>query len=391
MKILQLLNDWVFDNSVLSVFSTMTDMEVDNRYVVFRTSDDKDLRKIESPHLVEAVQIGTVEYEKLKSEEWDVVWVHALTGIKAQFIFSLPNRPIVMWSTWGYDYVRFAGRWLYGPRTTRLWLKAISRKSAIKDFLTYVVAKTPWSRFLPYTFCRFFRMVDFYSTVVPEEEPFLSRILGPSAKRLPFHYVGKKSNEVPKVDLMAKRIWVGNSATLTNNHLDVFPFLEKYRDFEICVPLSYSTTAEDKASAEIVESEGRVRFGGRFFPIKDFLPRADYVKRMKECSVFIFAHLRQQALGNINLALKMGGCVIMDDRSPVFRYLRCNGIVAYTLQDLRRKGIGWIVNDFKPRQDSNIANTWKVRNYDAMKAEITGTVRFLAEEVVRRNQKRAPK
>lgn len=386
MKILQLLNDWIFDNSVIKNFTTLEAGEIQNCFVILRASDDKELRKIESPHLVEVVQIGTAEYEKLKSEEWDVVWVHALTGIKAQFILSLPKHPIVMWSTWGYDYVRFAGRWLYGPRTTRLWLKATAPKSAIKDFLTYVVAKTPWLRFLPYTYCRFFRIVDFYSTIVPEEEPFLSRILGPLAKRLPFHYASDRSREItwPKVDLGAKRIWAGNSATLTNNHLDVFPILEKYTDYEIRVPMSYSTTTADKASAESVEREGRTRLGNRFQPIKDFLPRADYVKRMGECSVFIFAHRRQQSAGNTRIALKMGGCVIMDCRSPVYLNMKSNGIVVYTLDELRQKGLAWILDDFRLRQDENIEKCQMVKSFGVMHAEITETVKLLAEEVVRR-------
>ncbi len=234
MKILHLIQDWVFDNAVVRNFSALEENgRLQNKFVILRAFDDKVLWKIELPHLVEVIQTDTEECERLKVEPFDVIWVHALTDIKANFILSLAKRPIVMWSTWGYDYVRFANRWLYGPRTTQLWFRVTSIRSAIKTALTYLVAKTPWVRFLPHLHCRFFRIVDFYSTVVPDEEVLLSRIVRPSARRLAFHYASRKGQEtvMPQVNLDVKRIWIGNSATLTNNHLDVFPILEKYREF----------------------------------------------------------------------------------------------------------------------------------------------------------------
>lgn len=384
MRILHLIQDWVFDNAVVLNFSAMEDGEdLQNRFVILRASDDKALRKIESPHLVEVVQPDTKEYERLKVEPFDVIWVHALTDIKARFILALTNRPIIMWSTWGYDYVRFANRWLYGPRTTRLWFKVTSLRSSLKTVLTYLVAKTPWVRFLPHLHCRFFRIVDFYSTVVPDEEVLLSRIVRSSARRLAFHYTSKKSPKTvrPHVDLDAKRIWVGNSATLTNNHLDVFPILEKYREFEIYTPLSYSTTASDKAAAEYIERGGHLHFGERYFPHKKFLPFDEYAKLMGECAVFIFAHRRQQSGGNCVLALTMGGCVIMDERNPIFSHVKRNGIAIYSLTDLRKQGVERLLEDFRPHQLDNIKKAMKLWNYDKLMNEVKQTIGYLRTEV----------
>ena len=384
MKILHLIQDWVFDNTVIRNFSALeANSKLQNKFVILRASDDKVLRKIELPHLVEVVQTDTEENGRLTAEPFDIIWVHGLTDIKARFILSLTKRPIIMWSTWGYDYVRFASRWLYGPRTTRLWLKVTSIRTAVKTVLTYLVAKTPWVRFLPHLHCRFFRMVDFYSTVVPDEEVLLLRIVRPSARRLAFHYASKKGREtvMPQVNLDVKRIWIGNSATLTNNHLDVFPVLEKYREFEVHAPLSYSTTASDKAAAEVIESNGQSRFGERFVAHKEFLPFDEYVRLMGGCAVFVFAHRRQQSCGNIGIALRMGGCVIMDERNPVFNHVRRNGITVYSLSDLRLQGLAWILDDFRPRQLENIKKAKELWDYDRMMDEIKLSVRCLQSQI----------
>ena len=384
MTILHLFIDWVFDNAAIQIFSEIEKgCGLKNRFVVLRDSDNKTLYKIESQYQVDVVQIDTVECEQLKSEEWDVIWVHALTDIKARFILSLSKRPVIVWSTWGYDYVRFANRWLYGLRTTRLWFKGTSFRSAVKSILTYFVSKTPWVRFLPHLHCKFFRVVDFYSTVVPEEEVLLSHILGKSAKRISFHYCSTKSRDVswPQVDLSAKRIWVGNSATLTNNHLDVLPILEKYKEFELHLPLSYSTTASDVVVGEAVEKYGKRHFGKFFYAHKDFLPFGEYMKLMSQCALFVFAHRRQQSGGNTTLALRMGGCVVMDERNPVFQYARHNGIKLYTLSDLRQHGVAWLIDDFRPRQLENMRKARGLWDYERMMTDIRHSIGVLREHI----------
>ena len=384
MRILHLLIDWVFDNAAIGIFSDMEkDCVLENRFVILRTSDDKVLHKIESRHKVDVIQVNTDAYEWLKKEPFDIIWVHALTDIKARFVLSLPKRPVIVWSTWGYDYVRFANRWLYGLRTTRLWLKGTAFKSAVKSIMTYLVSITPWVRFLPHLYCKFFRVVDFYSTVVPEEEVFLSRILGKKAKRIAFHYCSQKNRDViwPRVDLSAKRIWIGNSATLTNNHLDVLPVIEECKGFEIHIPLSYSTFPGDKVVSEAVEKEGKRRWGDRFYSHKDFLPFDEYRKLMGQCALFIFAHRRQQSGGNITLALRMGGCVVMDERNPIFQYAKRNGICLYSLSDLKRHGAERLIEDFRPRQLENMTKARELWRYERMMTEIRNSIGFLREKI----------
>ena len=99
-------------------------------------------------------------------------------------------------------------------------------------------------------------------------------------------------------------ILVGNSATPTNFHLDVFKKLQRYQNenIRIFVPLSYGL----KTYAEEVIKSGKELFGDRFVPLTDFMPKEDYFKFLMNIDIAVFANDRQQALGNIIALLYAG-------------------------------------------------------------------------------------
>lgn len=109
---------------------------------------------------------------------------------------------------------------------------------------------------------------------------------------------------------------VGNSADPSNNHFEIFTILKALQDqtFRITCPLSYG----DLEYAKKVAAEGYELFGGRFTPLLDFLPIQDYIKILAQIDIAVFAHKRQQALGNVVSLLGLGKKVYM--RSDVTSY-----------------------------------------------------------------------
>ena len=383
MRVLHLMTDWIFADGPIEVFLSC---DIHNKFVILRETDDKDIRKIQLAQYVDVVEIGTAEYEDIKNCKWDLIWVHGLTNNHARFVLSLKQKTFVMWSTWGYDYVRFASRWLYGVHTTFLWLKITPFKTIVKTILTYLVAKTGLVRFLPHLHCRFFRLVDFYSVVISDEDQFMSRILKKTARRVDFHYIGLKPKqgeviEFPVVDLNAKRIWIGNSATLTNNHIDVFHIVSKLREYQVLVPLSYALHSKRDIVTDMIDSIGVELLKERFCPIHDFMPFDEYKNLMSTCAVFIFAHRRQQSVGNLCLALRLGGCVIMNSCSPAYQYFTRHGVVIYSLAELNRRGINKILTEFRLHQRENIERYKQLRNYDKLVSEIKHSVDYLRAEI----------
>ena len=69
----------------------------------------------------------------------------------------------------------------------------------------------------------------------------------------------------------------------------------------------------------------------------------------------IFAHERQQAMGNIYTALKMGCKVYLSETNKVFSYYKNLGVAVFSIQkDLNQENIN------KPLTDEQIMNNKKI-------------------------------
>jgi hypothetical protein len=111
-------------------------------------------------------------------------------------------------------------------------------------------------------------------------------------------------------------IQIGNSADPTNNHMEIFGKLSKYanEDITIYVPLSYG----DSKYAQEVIKKGYEVFGDKFKPMLDFMPYEEYLQFLGKIDIAIFAHRRQQAMGNTITLLGLGKKVYM--RSDVVQW-----------------------------------------------------------------------
>lgn len=136
MKILHLIDDWVFADGAIEVFKSFN---VENKFVILRCNDSKKVEKIKNAQDVIVVQINTDEYEGLVHGDWDVVWVHGYIQIKGRFVARIDGRVAVVWSTWGFDYVKDVGLWPFGFWTTLLWIKITPLKEKT-TFLPSVIS-----------------------------------------------------------------------------------------------------------------------------------------------------------------------------------------------------------------------------------------------------------
>ncbi len=122
------------------------------------------------------------------------------------------------------------------------------------------------------------------------------------------------------------RIVIGNSATESNRHLELFEMLRGLNTDsmdtdetdtngvdtdgpELWCPLSYGNAAY----REEVIRRGRELFGERFHPITQYMCFEEYMRFLYSCSVGIYYNSRQQALGNISRMLAMGKKVFLPE------------------------------------------------------------------------------
>ena len=101
-----------------------------------------------------------------------------------------------------------------------------------------------------------------------------------------------------------KRILVGNSATVSNKHIEIFEMLKKYKDedIQIICPLSYG----NEEYRQEVKKKGEEILGDIFCPILHYIEKEKYIELLSTCTVGIFNNNRQQAMGNINIMLYLG-------------------------------------------------------------------------------------
>ena len=134
------------------------------------------------------------------------------------------------------------------------------------------------------------------------------------------HQEQSNAEEVPaRSDSMA-RILVGNSADPSNEHLEVFKLLEKFKeeDIQIIVPLSYG----DKAYAKEIARVGKDIFGNKLISLMELIPLDEYRRLQHGLDIAIFAHKRQQAMGNIISLLGMGKKVYLRSDISTWRSLK---------------------------------------------------------------------
>ncbi len=123
------------------------------------------------------------------------------------------------------------------------------------------------------------------------------------------------------------RVLVGNSAAPWNNHLQILHALEAVdkKSFHYYIPLSYG----DSAYAEHIIQEFKHSFPGRVHPLMQFMSLPDYIRYLALMDVLVFAHDRQAALFNIQLALRMGKKVFI--KSSVSTWKQYVNIRGYSL------------------------------------------------------------
>ncbi len=125
----------------------------------------------------------------------------------------------------------------------------------------------------------------------------------------------------------AVNIIVGNSATPTNHHEEVFNMLQHYANCNIRIycPLSYGNVRYGETVSEL----GKKIFGDKFNPILDFMDKKEYMKFLAKMDIGIFYNDRQQAMGNIYSMLKLGKKVFLRTKTSMWGNCLNQGLKVY--------------------------------------------------------------
>lgn len=131
---------------------------------------------------------------------------------------------------------------------------------------------------------------------------------------------------------LGNNVLIGNSCSYTNNHLHILNVLsQKGVKADIMAPLSYGG---DERYKQCVIRLGVELFGDSFHPIEDFMSIDDYNKLLLSCNSFVFGSLRQEAVGNILIALYIGGRVYLQSSNPLLKFYKSLGLIIFSMDEI---------------------------------------------------------
>ena len=153
-------------------------------------------------------------------------------------------------------------------------------------------------------------------------------------------------------------IQLGNSAASSNNHIRILEELTRFKDknIRIFLPLSYG---EKKYSERVIE-KGEKLFGEKFIPLTEFMPYEKYLEFLMNIDIAIFAHRRQQGMGNIINLLGLGKKVYLRSDITPWGLFRDNNVKVYDVKDIQ---LDLIDDCIKNKNQMKIKKYFSKENY----------------------------
>jgi len=276
------------------------------------------------------IVINSKEYDNLILElnGYSSIFIHFLCDLKFEIIENVTDLTKLVWMCWGQDIHKMIIPDSYMPSTRKLLWKNGLRQEFFWKYLL-------WLRQLKFPFTRRGKVLNRFNYCCPVIYHDLNQTnkkLNQKIKYLPFHYSTLEQILGKIIDSKCNgpNILIGNSSSYASNHLDVFEILKKLdlSKRQIIVPLNYG----DMIYGDQIEITGKAFFGKNFIALREFLDSDEYSGIIQSCSVAIFNHIRQQALGNIIICLWLGIRVYLNEKGSLFKYLKTLELPVFSIQ-----------------------------------------------------------
>lgn len=342
IKILHLCHDEKFMDGAIFLFEKafpgfntfMVILPVTNLPLKYITNSDVPLKKI----------ICSKKYiSKIKRTEqnYDLIVCHGINRFTASLIISSAIKEKYMWSLLGaelYGNKKLYSQSLLGEQTTII-ANGLKEDVGIIDWVKKIYRKVRYPN-LPQVdnveknVVEAVRKVGHFGSLIKEEFDYLNlnKFISSETKFQPLSYYPLEyfSNKTDFKSKLGYNILVGNSASFTNNHKEIFDELKKLDigKRKIITPLSYGNIKYQKKISKV----GSNLFGSQFVPLIKFMSLKDYNKSIESCGITIMNHYRQQGVGNVLQSIWQGRKVYLSEKNVLFAYLNRIGCIVFSIE-----------------------------------------------------------
>ncbi|OOZ40377.1 hypothetical protein BOW53_07840 [Solemya pervernicosa gill symbiont] len=264
----------------------------------------------------------------------DIIIVHCLEDHKIRIIESIPDSKIVVWAGWGADYYN---RFIGGEYRYFNWQTHKAMLLSDYKYPLRVLKKTILSIQSLYRLKKITVRVDGFSTPCNTEFQYVKNILGNSfrAKSVQIRYSSNEKYQEKGVSCIGNNIIIGNSADPTNNHISIINSLSNCcidNEQIIFIPLSYGGT---KRYVSFVKDYAKKHLdNNEIVFLEERLSKEEYFSIINTCNIGVYAHSRQQAVGNIRAMIEQGSNVYLSGISPLYVFLKRSGMQIKTIKEL---------------------------------------------------------
>ena len=265
------------------------------------------------------------------------VIAHYMTKEKIDFVYYIPQSIPVCWEIYGADmYNQFLAPMGYELQYTdarqyesfRIKMMRKTGLLALVDSLFYGNSfgiRIIRERY----FKRLIERIDSIAVCCTGDAKVLELYSGKKLKVFKaFNYSLKETlgDLINQPFFESNDILVGNSASLTNNHLYILKYIKGIglSNSKIIIPLSYGGTIKYK---EDVQNQFSKVFPGQVKYLMDYMPLYEYNKIFLQVGVMILSSWRQESIGTIFMGLFLGIKIYMSGRSPLYSSLKEEGFI----------------------------------------------------------------
>lgn len=313
-----------------------------NLYLFYQQKDyNKEYLKFENVKEVTIADSSRFVLEFIDKNKVDAVFFHSVSVVDWKLISKIPSNVVIIWWAWGYELYSKYG-------VLQPFININQYKKYTSEYLAYdnnmlKVAKECIKSIARFTKSLYYanykikalKNINYIKTVTNVEFSVLHSISSLSHMRN-FHGPVDLSSRINPLTIAFKKpgiILIGNSASATNNHLDIIYKINllNISDRKIIVPLSYGDTKYKVFLKNTIRNNPEISLNIEY--LESFLDVDEYNNLFTRVSHAVFGVIRQQAMGNIRLCLLNGVKIFLFRESIAYKELKNKGYVVFSIEE----------------------------------------------------------
>lgn len=332
---LHILPDEKIINRTIDTFEHVFPNE--NKYIVISNSGIFNHVNVNQANVYPVVSVKGSDFWRIVGDvsTYSAIIIHYLTNNAVYFLNKIKH-PNIYWIEWGYDLynnlLEPRGFQLYSnPAEIESFVYSSKRSKYLHKYFSFLYPRRSVKQAIS-------KIHYFVPDSMYDEYPLLLSYY-PQFKHLvykDFFYYPIDQVVSPSLRderCCGKNIIVGNSCSFTGNHLEIIRLLSSLDlgDRKVKFPINYAGTPEYR---NFIIENGKKSLGQQFEPLLYYMTLDDYNRYLLNSSYFIYNSYRQEAVGNILVALYIGGKVYLSDKSPLLNFYKSLGLIIYPVSSL---------------------------------------------------------